>query len=85
MMWRLNFLVIMVCITLQNSYMLYYICPMHTLFTIMVYAALGIGHRYNKSNLGIACKYAALSLWQLNRRPALSELACIVKFILLKS
>ena len=56
MMWRLNFLVVMVCIVLQNSYMLYYICPMHTLFTIMVYAALGLGNRYNKSNLGIACK-----------------------------
>ena len=39
MMWRLNFLVVLVCIALQNSYMLYYICPMHTLFTIMVYAA----------------------------------------------
>lgn len=23
---------------LNNSYMLYYICPMHTLFTVMVYA-----------------------------------------------
>ena len=55
-MWRLNFLVVMVCIVLQNSYMLYYICPMHTLFTIMVYAALGLGSQYNKSNLGIACK-----------------------------
>lgn len=56
MMWRLNFLVVLVCVALQNSYMLYYICPMHTLFTIMVYAALGLGHRYNKSNVGIACK-----------------------------
>lgn len=55
-MWRLNFLVVLVCIVLQNNYMLYYICPMHTLFTIMVYAALGLGHRYNKSNAGITCK-----------------------------
>ena len=60
MMWRLNFLVVLVCIVLQNSYMLYYICPMHTLFTIMVYAALGLGHRYNKSNAGITCKSVSL-------------------------
>lgn len=56
MMWRLNFLVVLVCIALQNNYMLYYICPMHTLFTIMVYVALGLGHRYNKSSAGITCK-----------------------------
>ena len=37
MMWRLNFLVIFCCLALNNSYMLYYICPMHTLFTVMVY------------------------------------------------
>ncbi|KDO72001.1 hypothetical protein CISIN_1g011439mg [Citrus sinensis] len=34
MMWRLNFLVLFCCIVLNNSYMLYYICPMHTLFTL---------------------------------------------------
>ncbi|KAL4573478.1 hypothetical protein LXL04_020286 [Taraxacum kok-saghyz] len=28
---------------LNNDYMLYYICPMHTLFTLMVYGALAIG------------------------------------------
>ena len=37
MMWRLNFLVMVCCLALNNSYMLYYICPMHTLFTVMVY------------------------------------------------
>jgi hypothetical protein len=37
MMWRLNFLVLFCCLALNNSYMLYYICPMHTLFTLMVY------------------------------------------------
>lgn len=38
MMWRLNFLVFFVCLVLNNSYMLYYIAPMHTIFTILVYA-----------------------------------------------
>ncbi|GFP91270.1 cas1 domain-containing protein 1 [Phtheirospermum japonicum] len=42
MMWRLNFFVAFCCIVLNNDYMLYYICPMHTLFTLMVYGALGV-------------------------------------------
>ena len=49
MMWRLNFLVIFCCIVLQNSYMLYYICPMHTIFTVFVYASLGIASHLNKT------------------------------------
>jgi hypothetical protein len=28
MMWRLNFLVLFVCLVMDNDYMLYYICPM---------------------------------------------------------
>lgn len=41
MMWRLNFFVFFACVALRNSYVLYYICPMHTLFTIMLYRAHG--------------------------------------------
>ncbi|KAI7846308.1 hypothetical protein COHA_000145 [Chlorella ohadii] len=62
MMWRLNFLVLFCCLALNNSYMLYYICPMHTLFTVMVYAALAIGSRYNKSDLAIWLKIGACFL-----------------------
>ena len=56
MMWRLNFLVAAVCVVLRNSYMLYYICPMHTIFTILVYAALGLGRPLNESTWGVLAK-----------------------------
>ena len=61
MMWRLNFLVFWACLVLRNDYMLYYICPMHTLFTVFVYATLGIASRLNKSHAGIAFKIAVVT------------------------
>jgi len=49
MMWRLNFFVFFVCVTMNNEYMLYYICPMHTFFTWGVFIPLFLCYQYNDS------------------------------------
>ncbi len=70
MMWRLNFFVFFACAALKNSYMLYYICPMHTLFTLAIYGALGARQAANRTRAGVAvkvslCLAAVALLWDL--------------------
>ena len=49
MLFRLNFLGFAVCIVLRNEYMLYYICAMHTIFTVFVLLAMYVQHTMNTS------------------------------------
>lgn len=60
MQWRLNFFVLCVCLIMQNEYMLYYICPLHTLFTLCIYAGLGIKKHLHRTNRGMMFKCGVL-------------------------
>ena len=70
MMWRLNFFVFFCCVVMRNDYVLYYICPMHTLFTLFVYFALLARKEDNDKTpvvLGkfLACAALCFVLWEV--------------------
>ncbi len=58
MLWRLNFLCLFLCLTQGTTYILYYICPIHTYFFLMVYATMAIGKNLNYTKYGIRIKLA---------------------------
>ena len=70
MMWRLNFFVFFTCLVMRNDYTLYYICPMHTLFTLFVYFSLLVYKDHNDKNGVVAAKVLACvvfvyALWEV--------------------
>jgi hypothetical protein len=62
MLWRLNFLVLFLCLTQGTTYILYYICILHTYFFLMVYATMRIGHTKNHTKWWVRIKMAVLGL-----------------------
>lgn len=59
MLFRLNFLGCLVCVVLRNEYMLYYICAMHTLFTLFVLLAMYVAKKLNSSYWALWIKILA--------------------------
>ena len=71
MMWRLNFSVLLLMWTHGNTYILYYICPMHTFYFLMVYVTMYLYSTVNHSKWGIRFKLMALGIiiyivWDVN-------------------
>eukprot|EP00618_Florenciella_parvula_P036170 CAMPEP_0119507424 /NCGR_PEP_ID=MMETSP1344-20130328/27320_1 /TAXON_ID=236787 /ORGANISM="Florenciella parvula, Strain CCMP2471" /LENGTH=569 /DNA_ID=CAMNT_0007544057 /DNA_START=102 /DNA_END=1808 /DNA_ORIENTATION=+ len=62
MLWRLNFLVVVLCMVMGNTYVLYYICPLHTFFFLMVYVSMRIMPSLNHSQWGIKAKLLVLGV-----------------------
>jgi len=60
MQWRLNFFVFWCCFFLANEYMLYYICMLHTTFTVIIYGLLGIMQEQNYSAVGMRLKFVVI-------------------------
>lgn len=71
MLWRLNFSVLFLMWTHGNTYILYYICPMHTFYFLLVYVFMYVYPHLNHSKWGIRFKLLALAaiiyvVWDIN-------------------
>lgn len=61
MMFRLNFLVVMVMAVTNNEFVRYYVCAMHTYWFITVYAMMAMFKRYNDVSLMISVNLKLVS------------------------
>jgi hypothetical protein len=62
MLWRLNFLVLFLCLTQGTTYILYYICLLHTYYFLMVYVTMRIGYEKNHTKWWVRIKLGVLAL-----------------------
>ena len=52
MLWRLNFLVVLLMMTMNSTYILYYICPLQTFYFLLNFVVMRCGREYNLSKWG---------------------------------
>eukprot|EP00040_Diaphanoeca_grandis_P022023 m.117824 g.117824 ORF g.117824 m.117824 type:complete len:501 (+) comp28608_c0_seq1:94-1596(+) len=58
MLFRLNFLVLFFCLTMNTDFVLYYICPMHTLWFLSVWILMAVKSEWNESAKLVWLKFA---------------------------
>ncbi|GBG24128.1 Protein REDUCED WALL ACETYLATION 1 [Hondaea fermentalgiana] len=71
MLWRLNFLVLFLCLTLNNMYVLYYICPLHTFYFLLVFATMRVYKEINHTMYPVRVKLLCVGaliylIWEFN-------------------
>ena len=71
MLWRLNFSVLLLMWTHGNTYILYYICPLHTFYFLLTYSTMYAFSSTNHTKWGIRVKLVVvvlliLILWDIN-------------------
>ena len=74
MLWRLNFLVFWLCMTMDNSLILYYINPLHTFYFLLMWTVMRIGAARNREPGFVRLKLCALAavifvVWELDLAP----------------
>ena len=62
MMWRLNFLVFWLCLMFGNSFILYYINPLHTFYFLTTFIVMRVGYQVNSNKWRIRTK---LFFWSI--------------------
>ncbi|EKX36256.1 hypothetical protein GUITHDRAFT_79030, partial [Guillardia theta CCMP2712] len=62
MMWRLNFFVFLLMIVQGNTYILYYICPLHTFFFLVTWLTMRVCSNLNYTKWGVRIKLSVVAV-----------------------